>query len=145
MHGVPRKARQQATGVPVVCRSSILLTPESSRVLIQPFDHGGEEKSRRIIERVMDLPEAEAEALLAEVMSEFVDRHVDFEGLLSGRFRQVRHFLPGDGEPSHTRRALIGAYFMSEFALESAAIFNPLIVPHPNQSGLGLDGACLFQ
>ena len=31
---------------------------------------------------------------------------------------------------------LIGALFTGEYALESAALFNPSIVPHPDQSGL---------
>jgi hypothetical protein len=32
-------------------------------------------------------------------------------------------------------RRLIGAYFTSEFAIEGAALFNPSMVPHPDQSG----------
>ena len=31
---------------------------------------------------------------------------------------------------------LIGAYFTHEYSPESAALFNPSIVPHPDQSGL---------
>jgi hypothetical protein len=34
------------------------------------------------------------------------------------------------------KRALIGAYFTKEYAIESAALFNPSIVPHPDQSHL---------
>jgi predicted GH43/DUF377 family glycosyl hydrolase len=37
---------------------------------------------------------------------------------------------------SENRRLLIGAYFTQEYALESAALFNPSIVPHPDQSNL---------
>jgi predicted GH43/DUF377 family glycosyl hydrolase len=35
---------------------------------------------------------------------------------------------------------LIGSYFVSEFSLESAALFNPSIVPHPDQSGVPANG-----
>ena len=35
---------------------------------------------------------------------------------------------------------LIGSYFVSEYSLESAALFNPSIVPHPDQSGVPADG-----
>ena len=31
---------------------------------------------------------------------------------------------------------MIGSYFLAEYSLESAALFNPSIVPHPDQSGL---------
>ena len=37
---------------------------------------------------------------------------------------------------SDAKRALIGAYFTKEYAIESAALFNPSIVPHPDQSHL---------
>ena len=39
-------------------------------------------------------------------------------------------------EPSPSQRLLIGAYFMSEYSLQSAALFNPSIVPHPDQDGV---------
>ena len=31
---------------------------------------------------------------------------------------------------------LIGSYFLAEYSLESAALFNPSIIPHPDQAGL---------
>ena len=39
---------------------------------------------------------------------------------------------------------LIGSYFTQEYALESAALFNPSMVWHPDQSGLpsGRAGSC---
>ncbi len=41
-----------------------------------------------------------------------------------------------DQRLSENRRLLIGSYFTSEYALESAALFNPSMVWHPDQSGL---------
>ena len=41
-----------------------------------------------------------------------------------------------DQELSEQRRLLIGSYFLAEYSLESAALFNPSIVPHPDQTGL---------
>jgi predicted GH43/DUF377 family glycosyl hydrolase len=37
---------------------------------------------------------------------------------------------------SDERELLLGGYFTHEFSLEGAALFNPSIVPHPDQSGL---------
>src|SRR5207302_10919915 len=56
------------------------------------------------------------------------------------RFEQVDRLLSLYGTLSEPRRLLIGAYFVSEFSLESAALFNPSIVPHPDQSGVPLNG-----
>ncbi|MGH9785528.1 MAG: glycoside hydrolase family 130 protein, partial [Terriglobia bacterium] len=39
-------------------------------------------------------------------------------------------------ELSQKRRLLIGSYFLAEYSLESAALFNPSIVPHPDQTDL---------
>jgi predicted GH43/DUF377 family glycosyl hydrolase len=117
-------------------RSGILLEPQSSRVLVKPFYPGSESKCRRLISQVLALPETEAGAVLHSVLQEFEDRHINLEGVLSERFRQVSHYLLDEDEPSFTHRLLIGAYFMSEYALESAALFNPSIVAHPDQSGI---------
>ena len=41
---------------------------------------------------------------------------------------------------SRERQLLIGALFSGEYALESAALFNPSMVPHPDQSGVPAGG-----
>src|SRR5581483_6849367 len=53
------------------------------------------------------------------------------------RFGQVSDYLAaGTPPPARERQLLIGAYFTHEYSPESAALFNPSIVPHPDQSGL---------
>ena len=39
------------------------------------------------------------------------------------------------GAFSKVQRQLIGAYFLNEYSFEASALFNPSIVPHPDQSG----------
>jgi predicted GH43/DUF377 family glycosyl hydrolase len=46
------------------------------------------------------------------------------------------HLLPPATEPSLLQALLIGAYFTSEYSLQSAALFNPSSVPHPDQEGV---------
>src|SRR5260370_22935816 len=41
-----------------------------------------------------------------------------------------------DAALSEERELLIGSYFLAEFSLESAALFNPSIVRHPDQTGV---------
>jgi predicted GH43/DUF377 family glycosyl hydrolase len=119
-----------------VTRTRTALRPDQSRVMIRPFNPGGEERTRRILARILDLPETDVLSLLNEVLAEFSARHQKIGDLFLERFEQVRHLLPHGTEPSETRKRLIGSYFVSEYSLESAALFNPSIVPHPDQSGL---------
>ncbi|MFH0919124.1 MAG: glycoside hydrolase family 130 protein, partial [Fibrobacterota bacterium] len=51
-------------------------------------------------------------------------------------FDRVSEMLPKKAVLSDSRKLLIGAYFTQEYALESAALFNPSMVPHPDQTGL---------
>ena len=117
-------------------RSATILNPDQSRVLLRPFSPGGPERVARIVERIMAMPEDRAGALLDQVCTDFCRRHQEIHKVFAERFEQVRDSLAADQELSETRRLLIGSYFLAEYSLESAALFNPSIVPHPNQTGL---------
>ena len=112
------------------------LVPDRSRVLMRPFRPTTEEIARRIVAQVMALSEAEVARVLRGVMAEFRERHHAVEESFLNRFTKVRHLIAGEKKPSVKRRALIGSYFTHEYSPESAALFNPSIVPHPDQSGL---------
>ena len=74
--------------------------------------------------------------MLKQVLGEFEDRHEQVKQSSHNRFAQVRHYLGEPREPSSEQQALIGSYFTHEYSPEAAALFNPSIVPHPDQSGL---------
>lgn len=112
------------------------LAPDCSRVLIRPFHPTSDTLALRIISRVMALTDDQVDRLLRVVLGEFEDRHEQVERLLLHRFFQLRQYLGGQVEPSPQRQLLIGAYFTHEYSFESAALFNPSIVPHPDQTGL---------
>jgi predicted GH43/DUF377 family glycosyl hydrolase len=119
-----------------VNRTCTILQPDQSRVLLRPFSPGGPERTGRIISRIMSIPEERVGALLDEVSAEFSQRHQRIRESFLERFEQVRETLSADAKLSEQRRLLIGSYFLAEYSLESAALFNPSIVPHPDQSGL---------
>src|ERR1700693_1372665 len=119
-----------------VKRTATVLRPDQSRVLLRPFRHEDPERSRRIIARIMSLPENQVGPLLDEVSAEFSQRHQQIRISFLERFEQVRDFLVTDKKISEQRQLLIGSYFVCEYSLESAALFNPSIVPHPDQSDL---------
>src|SRR5208337_163428 len=119
-----------------VKRSKITLLPDRRRVLIRPFKVASQERAVKICARVLVLPEAEAAKLLAEVMAEFDDRHHKIRDFLKRRFEDARPWLPTDRKLTAEQELLIGAYFSHEYSFEAAALFNPCIVPHPDQSDL---------
>jgi predicted GH43/DUF377 family glycosyl hydrolase len=117
-------------------RTSTILKPDQSRVLLRPFNPGDSERAGRIIARIMSIPEDRVGLLLEEISADFSRRHQHIHKLFLERFEEVREMMLTDGELSEQRRLLIGSYFLAEYSLESAALFNPSIVPHPDQSGL---------
>lgn len=119
-----------------VRRTSIVLKPDQSRVLLRPFSPGDSQRIGRIIGRIMLLPEDSVGRLVVEMSAEFSRRHQHIHERFLERYEQVRELLPADAKPSEQRRLLIGAYFLAEYSLESAALFNPSIVPHPDQTGI---------
>jgi predicted GH43/DUF377 family glycosyl hydrolase len=119
-----------------VNRTGPALLPDRTRVLIRPFQPAHEETARRLATRVMALPETEVNRLLGEVLGEFGDRHTHLEDFLHQRFRQIRGYLPPDAALSPDRELLLASYFTHEYSLEAAALFNPSIVPHPDQADL---------
>jgi predicted GH43/DUF377 family glycosyl hydrolase len=124
-------------------RTGIVLKPNNSRVVIRPFEPTSEHRFEKIIARVASLSESEVDRLLEGVMREFRERHQRIRKFLLHRFEQVRKHLLTDQPLSEGRRLLIGSYFSQEYALESAALFNPSMVWHPDQSGL-LEGSRRF-
>ncbi|MGB7749182.1 MAG: glycoside hydrolase family 130 protein [Verrucomicrobiia bacterium] len=112
------------------------LVPDRSRVLMRPFYPSRDDIARRIVARVLALSDEAVARLLSQVLGEFADRHEHVEKFFRKRFAQVRHYLGEAWEISPERQALIGAHFTHEYSPESTALFNPSIVPHPDQSGL---------
>ncbi len=91
---------------------------------------------RRIIDRVINLTEDSAEDLLYQVNHHFIERHKNIDRIFLENFRKVSPYITGDQAISSTQKLLIGAFFTMEYSIESAALFNPSMVPHPNQEGL---------
>jgi len=121
---------------PTVTRSNLVLQPDRTRVLARPFHPSSRQRAANICAQVLALPESEVRTLLAHVEAEFEGRHVKIREFLRRRFEQVRPWLRAGPALSEERLLLLGAYFSHEYSLEAAALFNPSIVPHPDQSDL---------
>jgi predicted GH43/DUF377 family glycosyl hydrolase len=119
-----------------------LLVPDPARVVTliflpgQEFSAGGPSRSPDVLERVLSLSDEEVEVELGALHQVFRARHRDIERTWEANFARVEHRVPSPQSLSLARRRLLGAYFTKEYAVEAAAIFNPSMSRHPDQSGL---------
>ena len=111
--------------------------PDSKRVVVRPFISTDPVRIENIIDRALFLDESGICEQLALVRADFGARHFDLDKSWLRHFEKVRSHVPAGAQITEARRLFIGALFSGEYALESAALFNPSIVPHPDQTGLG--------
>lgn len=142
--GPPSSPRQ---GVPAHLDSPLMLHPlrleaAPERVVIRPFHLGWQDSStpspraRRLVTDVLAMPRADVDCEYDAMLQEFDDRHWRIEAVFDERFLQVSQGMEIPCEISLTRKRLIGAYFCHEYSYAAAALMNPSVVEHPDQSGL---------
>ena len=119
----------------LVKRKKTRIERNNSRVITRVHIPGDISRISKIINRVINLSESKTEDLLKNVKANFYDRHKNIEQQLFNHFDKVKEYLPENTILSDTRKELIGAYFTMEYSIESAALFNPSIVMHPDQNG----------
>jgi predicted GH43/DUF377 family glycosyl hydrolase len=129
---------------PLLRRTSHRLSADPRRVIAKPYlpgeeiVPGGDTRSGLLMRRVLDIPEADVEGLVAGILAGFSERHEDFAGLLERHFELVAHHIaPYQASLSRARRLLIGAYYTNEYSVEGAALCNPSLVEAPARPGLG--------
>ena len=124
-------------------RQALYLRPDTARVIVRPFKPATEprdlnptDKTRanHIVERVLALDPKIAASLLADVLENFQGRHRNLLETFEARADVMEQALAAHGLFSSVQRQLIGAYFLNEYSFEASALFNPSIVPHPDQS-----------
>ena len=125
---------------PLVTRTALTLHPDSSRVVPIMFLPGqeiaitGESRSSAVLARVLSLNETQVNSGLAKVYATFDGHHNELSAVFEAHFAAVEHRLGDHDEISAEQRQLIGAYFTQEYSVESAGLFNPSLVAHPDQT-----------
>ena len=137
---------------PLLDRQMLYLRPDASRVIVRPFKPATEprdlnptDKTRanHIVDRILALDAPTAETQLADVLENFLGRHRNLLQTFEARADDMEDALRDHTQFTAVQRQLVGAYFLSEYSFEASALFNPSIVPHPDQSGLA-SGALRF-
>ncbi len=119
-----------------VKRSNVTLMPDRTHVLARPFHLISIDRSVKIYKRVMELPEETVIEMLASLRTEFSDRQRRINEFLLRRYEEMSGLFPADAVLSLERKLLLGGYFTHEYSLEAAALFNPSMVPHFDQTGV---------
>ena len=134
---------------PAVRRGTQRLEPDRSRVIVRMFVPGQEgfdhqdSRTAAVVARLLAIDDDEVNSTLDLLISRFSGRHRDLLGTLRAHADAVADRLADGYELSERRRLLLGATFTSECAIEGAALCNPSMVAHPDQSGLP-DGSLRF-
>jgi predicted GH43/DUF377 family glycosyl hydrolase len=122
------------------------LRPDATRTVLRPFlpgDVTGYAKDgtlrRSIVASVMGLASNDVEIELARALGPLRTKHRDPEALLLGQCDDVFASLENRPQVDRNQRLLIGSYFSEEYSFQSAALFNPSIVRHPDQAGAAGD------
>ncbi|MDR7208724.1 glycoside hydrolase family 130 protein [Flavobacterium piscis] len=122
-----------------VIRKNIKFIPDSKRVVARYFMNG-DERTQQMVSRIMMLDEKQVLETLEQTLREFARRHRNISAIFFRHCEKIRDLIEAmqiDYEAmSLDRKMLIGSYCTMEYAIESAAIFNPSIVEDFDQSGL---------
>ncbi|MBA3897323.1 MAG: glycosidase [Sphingomonadaceae bacterium] len=116
------------------------LRADPSRVVVRPFHlprTAEEDRTRRIVDEVRAMDMRTARAELAIVQRDFGMRHWQTQKVFLQRFADLAETL--GLEPRAVReekKLLIGAYLCHEYSYAAAALMNPSVTRHPDQSGL---------
>jgi hypothetical protein len=130
-------------------RAHVQLKPDATRTVLRPFDlsypegYSNEpgERVRAIVARVAALDDDGVTQALA-YMKELLDaRHRDVVATVERRAAEIATIAPDAARLGLDRRMLVGGMFLQEYAFEAAALFNPSIVPAPDQADAP-PGAC---
>jgi predicted GH43/DUF377 family glycosyl hydrolase len=123
----------------------IVLRPDPARVVIKPYvpaeappDYVSKDSPRaqRVADRILALDEASLDKELHRTFENLDRRHHDAQHILLRRYHEVNGLVIEHRKVTHKQALLIGAYFSEEYAFEAAALFNPSIVEHPDQTNI---------
>ncbi len=117
------------------------LLPDPTRVILRLFLPGEEAREGHprvadVVARLFERPPDADAASAASILERFATRTGDLKAALLDHAAAVSPHADRYDELSEDERLLLGATFSAEYAVEGAALCNPSVVPHPDQTGL---------
>lgn len=117
-----------------VIRQSVTFNPDNSMVITKFFFPNSKDRIDSIVYRILILNGNQTEEILKKTIDKFSSRHNDIKRIFKDNFDKIDYKF--DEVLSLKKKLLIGSYFTMEYSIESTALFNPSIVPHPDQNQL---------
>jgi predicted GH43/DUF377 family glycosyl hydrolase len=120
-----------------ITKNPLKLYASPKAVIANYLNLPGSNRILNIIRRLQNLTDDEVNILQEELIKNFAGRHRDLKEILLHHFDNVNqqysdellHF-------TENKKLLFGSLVTKEYSIQSAALFNPSIVPHPDQSHL---------
>lgn len=123
------------------------LNADPGLVVVRPFHLAWQasgpdlDRVQQLARDILGLDSRAVRGELGVVLGDFAGRHWQIEDVFERRYKEIRPKLGLGNTPVRPEmRKLIGAYFCHEYSYAAAAVMNPTVVPHPDQSGL-MDGS----
>lgn len=121
----------------MITKSAIRLHATPKAVITRYLEFSGVTRVQNVIGRIAALTDQEATDIMNNLMKEFYGRHQDIHHTFQVHFNKIYELkLAGHEQFSETKQSLLGAMFTMEYSIQSAALFNPSIVQHPDQEDL---------
>ena len=135
----------------VMKHADIVLRPDPARTVIRPFSPEypdpyklpGRTRRQEIVDRILGFDAAAIKMQSDSVREALQIDNGDVDALLDRRFAEIADTIPEAAGSDTAHRRLIAAYLCEEYAFEAAALFNPSVVLHPDQSGVAPGGVRL--
>jgi predicted GH43/DUF377 family glycosyl hydrolase len=119
-------------------RQELTFEPNPKKVIAR-FFYTNDQRAKILITRIVNLSDQEADDYLQKTLREFQKRHRNISRIFISHYHQVKRMVGRIVDTktlSSSHKILIGSYFTMEYAVESAALFNPSIIEDPDQEGL---------
>lgn len=110
---------------------------DPQKVILLYLDPGADSnRLPRFAEFSSKMTDDEADKLYAHTKSLFDHRHRYFDNSMLEHAQRGLNSLDREIKLRDKQKLVFGSYLTKEYSVEAAALFNPSIVPHPDQSGL---------
>jgi predicted GH43/DUF377 family glycosyl hydrolase len=116
----------------------IKILPSSSRTLVRPFVPGSDSQVEHLLYRIFSTPVSKRKIIVDSLHERLDMPDETSKKIFLRHFENIKHRIPANIELTELDKQFIGAYFTQQYALESTALFNPSIVPHPVQDKEGV-------
>ncbi|HEV3324410.1 MAG TPA: glycoside hydrolase family 130 protein [Puia sp.] len=124
-----------------ISKQSTKLLASAKAVITLFLSLPGEDRIANVVKRVAGLSEDNVRACLDMTIESFANRHRNLQETFRQHFQKIEALLGSSPATppagfSDQKKLLLGAFFTKEYSIQSAALFNPSVVAHPDQQDL---------